>query len=74
MIFGGFPVQYRRTMKLKLEEIQNIETSPVEQPAPSNSIQTILACLNPFSQFILKEMQTGADSFEKVWELDEVIF
>jgi len=36
--------------------------------------EKILGSLNPFSQFIIKEMNEGSSSSEKVWELDEAIF
>lgn len=33
-----------------------------------------MGSLNPFSQFIVREMIEGADKNEKLWELDEAIF
>lgn len=73
MLFSGFPVHHRRTMKLKLEEFSKFEVKE-ESPQQLNATETVLGCLNPFSQFVVKEIMTKSDSFEKVWELDESIF
>jgi hypothetical protein len=60
-------------MKLRLEEFSKFDTVE-ESPKKLNAAETVLGCLNPFSQFVVKEMMTKADSMEKVWELDESIF
>jgi hypothetical protein len=74
-LFTGFPVHHRRTLKVRLEEVEKFEE---EEEAKDNSIgqllEKVLGCLNPFSQYIIREMNRGDDSTEKVWELDEAIF
>ena len=62
-------------MKLKLEEFPKLDQPVAEQPAKQmNAFEIVLGCLNPFSQYVLKEMMAKQDTLEKVWELDESIF
>ena len=56
-------------MKIRLEEF-----SKFDENAPLSAAETVLACINPFSKFVLDEINSKADPKEKVWELDESIF
>jgi hypothetical protein len=37
-------------------------------------VEKILGCLNPFSQYLIREVSKGENTSDKVWELDAAIF
>jgi len=77
-------VNHRRTLKVKLEEVNSTfenQDETLEEAKPSQSLpveclfEKIMASLNPFSQFMIREMQANDGSSQvKHWELDEAIF
>lgn len=65
-------------MKVRLEEIEKFEDEEDVKETTTlrvdNLFEKVLGSLNPFSQFIIREIDSGENTSEKVWELDEAIF
>jgi|LauGreDrversion4_2_1035121.scaffolds.fasta_scaffold1150084_1 hypothetical protein len=53
-LFSGFPVNHRRTLKVRLEEVEKIEDNGEEECGLL--VEKILGCLNPFSQYLIREV------------------
>ena len=56
--------------RVRLEEIAKFETKDAAPPA---LFETLMGSINPFTQFIIREMQTEIEG-TKQWELEESIF
>ena len=66
-LFSGYPVNNRRTLKVKLEEVGKF-------PSDDCSLfEKLMGSLNPFSQYIIREM-LSSETTHKSWQLDESIF
>jgi hypothetical protein len=67
-------VNHRRTLKVRLEEIEKFEDEEDVKETTTlkvdNLFEKILGSLNPFSQFIIREIDACENTSEKVWELD----
>jgi hypothetical protein len=79
-LFESYPVNHRRTVKVKLEEVNSTFTEESQESLEKESLsvdslfEKIMSSLNPFAQYLIREIQAQQETAKKNWELDESIF
>lgn len=66
------------SLKLKMENVGQIQTDDSEElinglNSKQHVFSRLLTSINPFAQFVLREMVESADTVNKNWELDKKI-
>ena len=76
-MFEEYPVVTNESLKLKMDTLGQIPTDSEELNNGLNSHQCLfsqlLTSINPFAQFIMREMVTPNEGDDKHWILDEKI-